>query len=165
MFTNPLFIWALLGLVLVLAEFFVPGLVVIFFGAGALVTAIISAILPGVRGSMVLQIVIWLATSGLCLGLLRKYLSKVFRGRMITEAGEDDVVGKAAEVVEVITPDKPGRVRFEGTTWAAESYTETFNPGDRVEILKQENITLIVTRPMLDLDNGDRRSENGDVDE
>ncbi|MBT3274043.1 MAG: NfeD family protein [Spirochaetales bacterium] len=149
MFFNPIFIWAVIGLLFIGAEFFIPGLVIIFFGAGALLTSILTAIVPGLRLSVALQIIIWLASSGLSLGLLRKYFSKVFRGKTITDDGQEPS-GKTATVTERITPDVPGRVHFQGTSWTAMSYSEIFEPGAVVEILKEEGLTLIVTKSILD---------------
>ena len=40
-------IWAILGLLLILVEFFVPQFVIFFFGVGALVTAAVTALVPG----------------------------------------------------------------------------------------------------------------------
>ena len=98
---------------------------------------------------MVLQILIWLGASGLSLALLRRYLSRVFKGGTLIEDGSEPS-GKSAEVIKAISPDKPGRIRFEGTTWIAESYTESLQPGDAVEILEQNGLTMIVTGSILD---------------
>lgn len=130
-------------------EFAIPGLVIIFFGAGAVITSILTAIIPGLRSGIGWQILIWLGASSLSLVFLRKYLSKVFRGNMLTDTG-DKVSGKTAEVTEQITPDSPGRVHFEGTTWKAVSYTETLEKGERVTVLKQEGLTLIVSKALID---------------
>lgn len=160
MIFNPIFIWAVLGLLFLGAEFFVPGVVIIFFGAGALLTSLLSAIIPGVKSSMVLQIILWLATSSLSLGFLRKYLSRVFRGKMLAADGSDPS-GKTAEVIESISPDAPGRVHYQGTSWKASSYSESFEPGDAVEILKQDGLTLIVTKSIMDLPFEESEGEDG----
>ena len=151
MFFNPIFVWAVIGLLLVGSEFFIPGLVIIFFGLGALLTSVLAAVLPGLKSSVAFQILIWIGASGLSLAFLRKYLSRVFKGKTLIEDGSKSS-GKIAEVTEAIAPEKTGRVRFEGTTWNAESYTESFEPGDTVEILKQDGLTLIVTKSILEND-------------
>jgi membrane protein implicated in regulation of membrane protease activity len=148
-FLTAAFVWALLGLLMIGAELFVPGLVIVFFGIGALVTAGLSALLPGFGGSLVLQILTWLGATGLSFAFLRRRLSRVFRGKVITEDGTE-VTGKHAVVTERLTPKENGRVRFEGTSWTAASYSETFEPGETVEILRQEGLTLYVTRSILD---------------
>ena len=160
MIFNPIFIWAVIGLIFIGAEFFVPGVVIIFFGAGALLTALLSTIIPGIKSSMGLQILLWLASSGLSLALLRKYLSRVFRGKTLAMDGSGPS-GKTAEVVEGITPETPGRVHYQGTSWKASSYSESFEAGDTVEILKQDGLTLIVTKSIMDLALDETEGEDG----
>jgi len=148
-FFNPIFIWAFIGLLFVGLEFAIPGVVIIFFGAGALITSLLTAIIPGLNSSVVLQILLWLGASSLSLAFLRKYLSKVFRGKTLIDDGSE-ASGKTAEVIERITPDKIGRVHFQGTTWKASSYTETLEEGEKATVLKQEGLTLIVSKSLID---------------
>ena len=148
MLTNPAFVWAVAGIVLLVAEFLVPGFVIFFFGVGALLTALASALLPPVAGSIALQGVIWALGSILSLRFLRRRFSRVFRGDTVEGPSTEDV-GATVVVTERITPDEPGRVRYRGTSWKAISYTESFVPGDRVQIVQEDNLTLVVTAPFL----------------
>ena len=148
-FLDPIFIWAFIGLLMVGLEFVIPGLVIIFFGAGAIVTSILTAIVPGLKSGIGWQILLWLGASSLSLAALRKYLSKVFRGKTLIDTG-DELSGKTAQVTERITPDNPGRVHFEGTSWKASSYTETLEEGETVTVLKQEGLTLIVSKSLIE---------------
>ena len=50
------YFWVLLGLLLMGAEFLIPGFVIFFFGAGALVTGALTALVSGLKSSLVLQI-------------------------------------------------------------------------------------------------------------
>ena len=102
------YIWAAIGLLFMGAEFFLPGFVIFFFGLGSLITALLSWIVPGLRSHITLQILVWLASSGLSLYFLRRYFSKIFRGNLLP-AAEDDYAGKREVVIEEITPEKPGR--------------------------------------------------------
>jgi inner membrane protein len=142
------YIWAVVGLLFMGAEFFLPGFVIFFFGLGALITALLSTIVPGLRPNITLQILAWIASSGLSLYFLRRYFSKIFRGNPAPPDASENA-GKTAAVVEAITPEHPGRIRFQGTTWIAISYDESFSPGETVEILKEENLTFVVTRSIL----------------
>lgn len=48
--SNPAVIWFFIGLFLLLLEMAVPGLIVMFFGVGAWITALITAIFhPGIN--------------------------------------------------------------------------------------------------------------------
>jgi membrane protein implicated in regulation of membrane protease activity len=148
---SAAFLWALAGLLMIGAELFIPGLVIVFFGIGALVTAGLTAVVPGLAGSIILQILAWLGSTGLAFGFLRRHLSRVFRGKLTGDDGSP-AIGKRVLVTERITPEKPGRVRFQGTSWAAASYDESFDPGDYAEIISQEGLTLYVTRSIIDND-------------
>jgi membrane protein implicated in regulation of membrane protease activity len=63
-------------------------------------------------------------------------------------------VGQTARVVEAIGPGKPGRVRFHGTTWRAETFDEPFDVDEEVMVFQKENLTLTVGRPLLDQETG-----------
>lgn len=149
MFFNPVFLWALFGLVLIGSEVFIPGFVIFFFGFGALLTSLLTALLPGLKTEYALQAVIWALSSGLTLGIFRKFFAKIFKGKVL-KGGTDSEIGKRAVVVEKITPDSPGRIRYKGTTWKALSYTETFGEGETVEILKEEDLAFYVTRSIME---------------
>ena len=149
MFWSPPFLWAVLGLILIGAEMVVSGFVIFFFGVGALTTALLSALLPGLSGNYILQGVVWIVSSILSFGFFRKKFTKIFRGTVLDRDTDKDV-GQSAVVIEAIGPDKPGRVRYQGTSWKAVSYTENFDPGEKVDIIKEDNLTFIVTKHFLD---------------
>ncbi|MEX2443391.1 MAG: NfeD family protein [Alkalispirochaeta sp.] len=139
-------LWAVIGLVLILSEFAVPQFVVFFFGLGALLNALLVALIPGLQPRIPLQIALWAVTSGVSLAFLRRYAARWFRGDDLEPGAEgDDATGKTAVVTERIAPDHPGRIRFRGTTWQAKSFDETIVEGTTVTILQQESLAYIVT--------------------
>lgn len=141
-FSNPTIIWLLVGLVLILLELMIPGLILLFFGIGAWIVALLCLFLDL---SLNWQIVIFLATSGVSLALLRKYLqAKFFKAKDGQEDGlADEFIGKTATVTAEIKPNHPGKVEFKGAPWTASSDTE-LKKGDTVVIVDKESITLIV---------------------
>lgn len=143
-------VWAIAGLLLILSEMIVPGFVIFFFGLGALLNAGLTAVLPALADRIPLQLVIWAASSGFALAVLRRYFARVFRGTVLDSDRNSEYVGKPAEVTERVSPDSAGRVRFEGTTWTAISYDETIDVGERVDIIQKEGTKLVVTRSFLD---------------
>lgn len=142
-------IWAALGILMILSEFIVPGFVVFFFGLGALLNALLVGVIPGLASGIPLQLVLWAASSGVSLILLRRYFAKAFRGTVLDSSRDEEFVGRTAEVSEQISPENPGRIRFEGTTWTAVSYDETIEPGEQVDIIQKEGTKLVVTRAFL----------------
>jgi membrane protein implicated in regulation of membrane protease activity len=140
------YIWLFLGLLFIGLEFAMPGFVIFFFGTGALLTSLLCWLVPGLDAQIPLQIMIWLITSFLSLGFLRRFFRGTFRGRLIQSDDEEEFRGKLATVTEAISENHPGRVTFQGTTWKAVTYDEPVKPGDVVEIMKKENLTLIVSK-------------------
>jgi len=141
-FSNPAVIWFLIGLVLLLLEFAVPGLIIFFFGIGAWITALAYLIFePGLN----IQILIFLVASILILALLRKYLRK----RFFKEGGDDsaslkrEFIGKIAVAETDIPADGRGKISFKGTLWSADSEVD-IKKGDQVKIVEKESIILKV---------------------
>ncbi len=141
---TPPVIWFLIGLVFLLLELALPGLIIMFFGIGAWITAICILIFhPGLN----IQIIIFLLSSILSLALLRKYLKKKFFHEDKTGVNtlEDEFIGKTAIAETNLVSGRQGRVDFKGTTWNAISDVD-IKAGDQVKILNKDSITLIVTK-------------------
>ena len=144
---SPQLVWAILGVVFIFFEFFIPGLVIAFFGVGALVTAFTTWI--GITPNLSLQLITFIISSILLLILLRKYVKRTFLGGA---KGVDDLpnfnveVGKIVPVVEFIQPGEVGgKVRYQGTQWSARA-SEPIAPGESVKIISCDNLTLIVEK-------------------
>ncbi len=141
---NPAFWWAAVGIVLMICEFAVPGLILFFFGIGALVTALAALFSPM---SLTVQLVVFVIASLVSLFGLRRLLKSVFTGRATAMNANDSVsdgmVGEEAEVSEPIAPGDSGKVVLHGTAWKAES-EETLEAGQAVVVVNQKSLTLIV---------------------
>jgi len=137
--------WLLLGIALIVFEVMTPGgLVLLFFGAGALVTAAVAAFAPGLP--LWVQCVIFSVVSIVSLVTLRKMLCRTFSGRSeVTGDIDDDFSGKRAVVSQPIAPDTPGKVEFNGTNWTAVA-DAAIETGVPVRIVRRTNLTLHVER-------------------
>ncbi len=154
-------IWAIAGLALILAEFIVPEFVIFFFGLGALLNSLLLALVPSLADNILPQILIWLGFSALSLFGLRRYLSRWFKGRKFEEDDKAEFIGKKAQVLEEITPEKAGRIRFGGTSWIAFTYDETFSKGDTVQVIRREGTRFLVTGSITGLpDASESRNDN-----
>jgi len=144
--SHPAVIWFIIGLVLFLLELAVPGLVLLFFGMGAWLTALVSLL---ASPSLDIQLLVFILSSVIFLVTLRKYVNKLFSGRKKTEInnGEnsEDNIGEKAIVVEAIIPPRKGKVEFHGTNWNAEADGQ-IDSGATVEIVGKSNITLKVKK-------------------
>lgn len=139
-------VWFLTGIGFIFLEFIIPGLVIAFFGVGAIITGIVTTIFTV---SLEVQVLIFSITSVLCIILLRKYFTKVFAGKEFNAKDNQNFnidVGKIVPVVELIEPGViGGKVKYQGSLWPAQS-DQTISPGDSVEIIGRDNITLIVKK-------------------
>jgi membrane protein implicated in regulation of membrane protease activity len=141
-FFKPEVIWFIIGLILLILEFFAPGLLIVFFGIGAWITALFCLLFnPGINW----QIFIFLVISVLSLVLLRKYLKKIlFKDEHVPEDTlTDEFIGKTGVVEEAIQSGKPGKINFKGTSWTAESDYD-LEEGHQVMIISKESIVLKV---------------------
>ena len=143
---SPELIWAIVGIVLICCEFLMPGLVIAFFGVGALITALATWMFSP---SLAVQLVIFLVSSLALLFTLRKFVKNTFLGDEKVGADATDynlVIGKIVPVIEFIQPGEVGgRVKYQGTPWSASS-EEPCAPGDSVKIIGSNNLTLLVEK-------------------
>jgi membrane protein implicated in regulation of membrane protease activity len=141
-FKNPPVVWFLIGLLFALLELMVPGLVIIFFGVGAWITALLSLIFDMSIGIQILTFVISSVLSLAFLGGWFKNL--IFQQKNPKyESDDDEFIGKRAVAKTQINATVPGKITFKGTLWKAES-AENIEAGQAVEIIDKESITLIV---------------------
>jgi len=143
-FLSPELIWFIIGIVLLVIEFMLPGLIVFFFGVGACFVAIVCLF---VDISINAQLLIFIIASVLSLLCLRKWLKGVFLGHTASKQNLkenlEEFLGQKATVVEKISPKAGGKVEFRGTNWAADADQE-IEEGTVVEIIGKDNITLKV---------------------
>jgi inner membrane protein len=134
-------IWFIIGFILFLLEFVVPGLILFFFALGSWIVALL---LLFIDLSINLQLIIFVVSSILFILLLRKWLSKILWLRKnSTELLEDEFLGKTAKAETAISPGENGKVEFKGTSWQASS-ADFIEKGENVIITGNESILLIV---------------------
>ena len=139
LFSKPEIIWLIAGILLLLLEFAIPGILVIFFGFGALVTALLTY-LTGMCLS--LQFVSFIFFSLLFLFLLRKKLMTALSGSGDVDPDEE-FVGRKAIAETDLPAGGVGRIVFKGTQWNAISETPV-EKGHQVVITGKDGITLLV---------------------
>jgi len=141
--------WAILGAVLVIAEIFTSGFVLLWFGIGAL-----AAGLAGLLGvhSIILQFLIFTAVSiGLTVAsrtIFVNYFSREKSGGDL-KSGVDSLPGKVGTVVSSSRGAlNEGAVKVYGSTWTAypADGEEPLEAGDRVEVTKVQGASIYVKR-------------------
>lgn len=143
---RPELVWFVVGIVMLMMEFAIPGLVIVFFGLGALVVAIVCMV---ANPPVAVQLLIFIVSSLVFLVVLRRWLKSKFFGSDMADPSEaavlDEFTGKHAVVTAPVKPGIPGKVEFKGTGWTATA-DEELNVGDHVIILEKDNITLHVKK-------------------
>lgn len=138
---QPQYIWIVIGFVLLLMEFAIPGVITVFFGIGALLVGVLCWVMPL---SLNLQLLIFIFTSVVLLISLRKHFASWYaRSSADVNIDFDDFLGHKAVVSMRITPTQVGKIEFRGSYWEAESNVDIAK-GAPVEIVDKKNITMIV---------------------
>lgn len=138
-------IWIVGGIALMLLELLVPGLVIVFFGAGAVVVGVLNW--TGLVDSIVHSLTLWFVLSIVFVIIFRKIFMKMFPADTSYQLIEDDVLaaGKIVEVLKNIDDQGvDGRISFEGTSWPASCDKGTIKAGNKARILYRDNISWIV---------------------
>lgn len=143
-FFTPQVIWFIIGVILLVLELALPGLIVMFFGIGAWITALAIILFhPGINT----QLLIFVVSSVLSLLIFRRYLQKTFfsENRDNTNSLEEEFIGKTAIAEIDLISGIRGKVSFKGTTWPAICDTDV-SAGEQVIIKEKDSITLLVTK-------------------
>lgn len=141
---TPEVIWFLVGLVLLILELVMPGLIIGFFGFGAWIVAFVCLMNDiGINT----QLALFIGSSVLSLLVLRSWLKGIFLGHEGSKQdlthNLDDFIGQRAVVKEKVLPKLGGKVEFHGSNWEARA-DEEIAEGTVVEIVGKDNITLKV---------------------
>ena len=140
-FMQAAVIWFIIGFILFVLEFVMPGLILFFFAVGAWIVAILTLFIDL---SINAQLIIFVIGSVLSILLLRKWVKKILYGnKLSTELLEDEFLGKTARAETAISPGENGKVDFKGTSWQAASQ-DFIEKGENVIIIGNESILLIV---------------------
>lgn len=141
-------IWIGAGLLLVLFEFLLPGLIVIFLGMASLIVGIV--LLLGFSLTVPWQLFSWVFLSGVLIVFLREQFASFFPGLESSSytPAESDHTGENATVTETVFSDKStGRVRYQDSSWSARSEDgQIYEPGTEVRVVGRDNLTLLVRK-------------------
>lgn len=137
--------WMIVGVVLMVAEVFTTGFVVIFFGIGAVLTGAVIGVFPGVGEAFLTQAVVFLVLSVTSLVVGRGFFCAL-RGkseRGTQDADDDGIVGAQVEVVAAIAPPLAGKVVLNGVEWEAVA-ERPVEKGETVPVIARKGIVLVV---------------------
>ncbi len=146
--------WSILGVILIVAEVFTTGFVLLWFGIGAL-----AAALCGLMGidSLPLQFLIFavvsIALTAASRTIFAKYLSPRETDNTALKMGVDSLPGRVGIVVSSSRGAlHEGAVKVYGSTWTAypSEGEEPLEAGDRVVVEKMQGASIYVRRVGLE---------------
>ena len=140
----PSYIWLIVMAVMIVVEISAPGLVSIWFAAGAL-AAYVAALLGG--GTAV-QVMVFVLISVVLL-LLTRPLAKKYINERAAKTNKDTIPGRTAIVTEEVNNlAATGRVTIDGLPWTARAAAEEeiIPVGEEVVVEKIEGVKCIVKR-------------------
>lgn len=138
--------WVVLGFVLIGIELLVPSFYLIWFGLGALVVGLLTALWPAIGGNV--QIVVWTLASVVLMVLWFRF----WKPRTKSRAGSSDtqMVGEVGLLTHAVEPFGRGEVRFQRPLAGSDLWPcfadEAIAAGERVRVVRAEGNLLRVTR-------------------
>jgi membrane protein implicated in regulation of membrane protease activity len=117
-----------------------------FFAGPIAIAAVTAAIVALAGGGLALQWIVFTAMSAASLVLLRPIARRHLHTPARLRTGTAALVGAPAVVLERVDRDS-GSVKLAGEVWSARSYDEdhAFEPGTRVEVMKIDGATALVS--------------------
>ena len=138
--------WAIMGVALVLAELVVPAFVLVWFGLGALIVALLVALMPDLGFTP--ELLIWIISSvALVLAwfkIFKPHQHKITSGRSSAEA-----VGEVGLLISDIEPFGKAKARFQtpllgSDVWECVS-DQNIKAGSRIKVVSVEGSLLKIT--------------------
>jgi membrane protein implicated in regulation of membrane protease activity len=139
---DPWLLWLIAAGLFAAGEVVSLDLVLLMFAGGALGGMAVALL----GGATVLQLVAFIAVSGLLLVLVRPLATKHLTDRTPLQLdGVDTLIGRTARVTREID-SSGGRIRMGADEWTARSQhsSERFAVGDTVRIMQVEGATAVV---------------------
>lgn len=124
------FVWTIIIAAALLVEFFTMQMVSIWFAVGG-VFGLVLSLIGGI--GLEVQIIVSAVVALISIVFLRKFALK-FLHKSADKNDAGTLVGKTAEVVEEISPEKAGAVKLNGVLWTATS-EENLKVGAKVKII------------------------------
>jgi membrane protein implicated in regulation of membrane protease activity len=142
-------LWTILGVILIIAEIFTPGFVLLWFGIGALVAAFAGLVgVDSLTVQFLIFIIVSVALTAASRTIFVNYFSREKTGADL-KTGVDALPGKIGTVVSSSRGAlNEGAVKVYGSTWTAypAEGEEPLEAGDRVAVERIQGASIYVRR-------------------
>jgi len=142
-------LWAVLGLVLLIAEIFTPGFVLLWFGIGALAAALAGIVGLGLPVQFLVFCVVSVALTLASRTIFSRYFVRTEEEGGSLKSGVDALPGKVGTVVTSSGGAlQEGAVKVFGSTWTAypAEGEDPLEAGDRVVVESVRGASIYVRR-------------------
>ncbi|MEW6944905.1 NfeD family protein [Trueperella pyogenes] len=134
-------IWAIITVVLLIAETLTVDFLFMMFAAGTLAATLTSVLAPG---ALVVQIVVFGVISLLGIAFVRPWARRHVNDSSHGESNVYAMTGQMGHALSDID-EKAGRVKIGGEVWSAKTYGEPIEEGASVVIDSVEGARVVVT--------------------
>lgn len=140
--------WLVFGMILIMAEIFVPSFTIFWFGLGAVLVAGLMLLISDI--SFTWQLFIWAMASCLFTFLWFRFIRPKMIDRTRAGISLEAAIGETGQVLREPAPGRRGRVRFTTPLLGSEEWPficeSEISPGDRVIVADISGNTLVVKK-------------------
>lgn len=138
--------WLILGIILILSELILPGLISIFMGIAALLIA--GTISVGFISNWMSAVIAWMVLSIFLIITLRAWTLKIWPGETSKGSMDEDkdAQGSLVNAVTDITSDEiGGQINFRDALWQARTDGRVIKNGEIVRLVKRSGLVWTVS--------------------
>jgi inner membrane protein len=140
--------WVVFGMILILAELFVPSFTIFWFGLAGLIVGGVLLVAPATTFTW--QLFLWALGACLMTFLWFKLFKPLMADRTKAGISREAIVGEGGQVIKAPSQDQRGMLRFTTPVLGADEWPficeQTVAVGDRVVVTDISGNTLIVTK-------------------
>ena len=140
--------WLVFGMILIIAELFIPSFTVFWFGLAGLIVGGVLLVTPSTGFTW--QLFLWALGSCLMTFLWFKLFKPLMADRTKAGISREAIMGEVGQVIQAPQGGRRGRVRFTTPLLGAEEWPficqQTVAVGDRVAVNDISGNTLIVIK-------------------
>jgi membrane protein implicated in regulation of membrane protease activity len=140
--------WLVFGMVLIIAEIFVPSFTIFWFGLGGLLVAVLMLLFFGI--SFTWQLFIWAIASCVFTFLWFRFIRPRMTDRTTAGISREAAVGETGQVIQAPEDGRRGTVRFTIPLLGSEEWPFICDvavaAGDRVKVMDISGNTLVVKK-------------------
>ena len=139
--------WLVLGIVLIIAEIFIPSFTILWFGLGAILVGVVMSLFDL---SFALQLLLWTFASVVFTLLWFRWLKPKAEQRNNKELAKRSCVGESGQVIKLPTETTKGKLRFTTPVLDQDEWEfvcdASVKLGDRLQIIEISGNYLVVDK-------------------